>query len=153
LNDSVSLSQPSNTNSNNNINLTNESNLSSFQKKNNLSSFQKKNNIQTNDSEQHSNSNSNSLEIHLRQFGLPLELQQTTFISPYQSLPQLDFLNRQSSFFIGTSNALFTKENKILQCDVVVDVTNGTIEFLNKSLHSMSTLQCPFSSSSVYIVI
>jgi len=82
----------------------------------------------------------NLTSVELRRFGFPLELHKTTFISPYQSLPQLDFLNQQSSYFIGTSNALFTKENKILNCDVVVDVTNRSIELLNKTLSKEMTL-------------
>jgi hypothetical protein len=45
-------------------------------------------------------------------------------------------LNQQLSFFIGTSNTLFIKNNKILNCDIIVDVSEEKIEFIDKTLNS-----------------
>lgn len=53
-------------------------------------------------------------------------------------MPQIDFLQKQKSYLIGTSNALFSSSNNVLKADVVVDIETATFVCTKPELRSKS---------------
>lgn len=81
-------------------------------------------------------SDRNSLLAYM---GLPLPLfDQGSFFQPYCPLQQLEMLTAPS-WVIGTTNSIF-KQHRSTRADVVVDLVNGTLDFVNPSLSQMVAL-------------
>jgi len=74
-------------------------------------------------------------------YGLPLSIfGKGCFFQPYIPLQQIDMLTSKEtvSYIVGTSNAIFL-HNKECNPDVIVNVDDFTIEFINKELeHAVS---------------
>jgi hypothetical protein len=90
-----------------------------------------------------SQGNTESLDAEkpaVAKYAFPLQIFEACYFSPYQSLPQIDFLQKQKSYLIGTSNALFSSSNNVLKADVVVDIETATFVCTKPELRKAFTL-------------
>lgn len=67
----------------------------------------------------------NTDELEYSTLKLPLRVAPFTFISGNVALNQADWLCGQKSFFIGTSNALFSMNRQVLELDATFDATTA----------------------------
>jgi hypothetical protein len=76
----------------------------------------------------------------MRFMGFPLHLfGEGAFFQPYLPLQQLDVATNSSSFLVGTTNTIFRMQ-KECTIDVIVDLEQSSIEFLDTTLQSLVNL-------------
>ncbi|OZJ02723.1 hypothetical protein BZG36_05107 [Bifiguratus adelaidae] len=79
----------------------------------------------------------------LRYVGLPLHIfGQGNFFQPYLPLQQIDILSDRgtNAYMVGTTNQIFLHHKEEIGLDVLVNVENGTIDFRNPLISSVTAL-------------
>lgn len=76
----------------------------------------------------------------MRFMGFPLHLfGEGSFFQPYLPLQQLEMAAKSKSYLVGTTNSIFRMQ-KECAIDVIVDLEQSNIEFLDPHLHSLVAL-------------
>lgn len=76
----------------------------------------------------------------MRFMGFPLHLfGQDSFFQPYLPLQQLDVAAKSKSYLVGTTNSIFRMQ-KECAIDVIVDLENSNLEFIDSSLQNLVNL-------------